>query len=177
LASAPRAFISGKPTTAARARQISPPSDAQQAIWAYHVENAPAGLLKRVDAAILKTFVGALDRHDIAARKQQQLDQNSALPLLVKGPDGSIAISPYVLAMERAENTMLRCIRELGFSPAARANLRGNRPLVEEVEKDPDDPWSFLELPKAEVVKFPAQRVRRTPGSGRHGSKPKDEPA
>jgi P27 family predicted phage terminase small subunit len=147
-------------------------TDTEQANWAYHVEHAPAGLLKRVDAAILKTFVRALDRHDIAAAKQRQLDQNSQLPLLVKGPDGSISISPYVTAMERAENTMLRCIRELGFSPAARANLRSSRPIEVDGQDPEDDPWAMLDLPKGEVVKFPAQKVRRSPGSGRHG-KPK----
>ena len=74
---------------------------------------------------------------------QARLDRDNQLPLLTKTKDGAVA-SPYLRIMNHAALVMLRCVAELGFSPAARPRIQlipsgGPRLIEGEV-----DPWDEL---------------------------------
>lgn len=116
-------------------------TEAQKASWLYAIENAPAGLLKRIDRNLLVVWTLAEDRHRQAAIRQAQLDASNELPLLVKGKHGPEP-SPYLGIMNRAADIMIRCASELGFSPASRPRLVG----APAAPLDPGSPWAKLRL-------------------------------
>ena len=110
--------------------------------WAYVMRHAPRGLLTGLDRAVLVTWVEAEDRHRTAMLQQAQLDMGNKMPLLTKGKDGFPAPSPYLRIMNHAALIMLRCVNELGFSPAARPRIQlipGHGPPVIDGELDPWD--------------------------------------
>ena len=57
-------------------------SETQAEIWRFAVENAPAGLVKPIDAEILAVWCVACDQHRVAARQQNAADRGSPWPLL-----------------------------------------------------------------------------------------------
>lgn len=117
-------------------------TDEQQAGWRYAVENAPLGVLKRIDRGVLVMWVEAEARHRTATMMQAKLDTGSATPLLVKQKDGPLVVSPYVGILHKTALIMMKAASELGFSPASRPRLS----LAEEPQKDEDDPWSGLQV-------------------------------
>lgn len=102
--------------------------DDLKASWRYVITHSPPGLLKMIDRGALALWVEAENRHRIATMTQAAIDRGKTAPYLVKGPDGLLLVSPYVEIIDRAARVMLRCITELGFSPAARPRIRLDAP-------------------------------------------------
>lgn len=122
-------------------------TDSQEDIWRYAIANMPRGIMKRIDRDILRIWVEASDRHNIARLMQAMLDRDSKLKLLIKTPDG-FAPSPYNDILDKTAKTMIRVAQELGFSPAARPRLKAD-PLTIEGKPEDDlraDPWKLLEV-------------------------------
>jgi len=122
-------------------------TDSQEDIWRYCVKNMPAGVMKRIDRDILRLWVEASDRHNVARLMQAALDRDSKLKLLIKTPDG-FAPSPYNDILDKTARTMIRLAQELGFSPAARPHIHSDAPTTIDaiVEDENPDPWKLLEV-------------------------------
>lgn len=119
-----------------------PPSDLtdnQQDIWRYAIQHAPSRVLKLIERDLLKAWVEAVDRHNTARLMQARSDTGRRWKLLLEG-----APSPYLRIMDDATKYMLRCVQELGFSPAARPRLKVDAP--DDQDDQPDDPWATLRV-------------------------------
>ena len=115
---------------------------AQLVIWRYAIKHAPKGVLKQIDRDLLLIWVEARARWEAARDAQARLDQDAALPLLIRTPMGLVA-SPYNDILEKTARTMIRVAQDLGFSPAARPRLK----IVEAMAEEPaDNPWASLRL-------------------------------
>ena len=99
-------------------------------VWNYAIDNAPRGLLKRLDAGLLQTWVVAHCLHDEAIKALQ------SSPRIIKSPNGMPIQSPWLQILNKQAAIMLRVAGDLGFSPASRACISlGDT----EVEYDPTD--------------------------------------
>jgi P27 family predicted phage terminase small subunit len=99
-------------------------SDRQKAVWTYHIANAPAGLLKRLDQRVFSAWCVACDLHQTAAEMQQQLDRDASAKLLVSPKGGGPAFqSPYLPIINRQALIMAKLSAALGFSPADRTRI------------------------------------------------------
>jgi P27 family predicted phage terminase small subunit len=103
----------------------------------------PAGVLKRIDRAILTIWCEAEDRHRTAMAMQARLDATTELKLLIRTPQG-LAPSPYIDILAKTARTMVRCAQELGFSPAARTRVEP--PEATPQPSPADSPWAQLRL-------------------------------
>ena len=101
----------------------------QRAVWDYVIQNAPRGLLKRLDAATLQAWVAAKCLHDEAMKALQ------SSPRIIKSPNGMPVQSPWIQILNKQASIMQRLSLDLGFSPAARARIS----LEIEEESDPAD--------------------------------------
>jgi P27 family predicted phage terminase small subunit len=89
-----------------------------KAVWSYAIENAPAGLLKRIDSAVLETWCIAHVLHRKATAEVRKFG------LLVKPPKSDVPIqSPYLAVVNKQAFIMLRACDHLGFSPASRTRI------------------------------------------------------
>ena len=110
----------------------------QQAVWRYAIAHAPKSVLKKIDRDMLLIWVEARDRWNTAREMQAQLNRDTTLKLLVRGPMGLVP-SPYNDILDKTAKVMMRVAQDLGFSPAARPRL-GTAPPPP--ANDPDNPWS-----------------------------------
>ena len=114
---------------------IDPPdwmSEAQKAGWNYAIENAPLGLLRKLDCSVLTTWVVAEDLHRKAT---QQLERSG---LLVKSPNAGVPIqSPFLPIVNKQASLMIKAAEQLGFTPASRSRIQ----LIEAFT-DEDDEWA-----------------------------------
>jgi len=94
-------------------------------VWEYAIENAPRGLLKRIDSSVLETWCSAHVLH------RQALGEVRKVGLLVKAPNTGLPIqSPYLPIVNKQALIMMRAIDHLGFSPASRTRIMmGDKPL------------------------------------------------
>ncbi len=83
----------------------------QREIWNYAIQNAPKGLLKRLDAGVLQGWVVAKCMHDEAVRALQ------SSPRIIKSPAGMPMQSPWLQILNKQATLMLKFAGELGFSP------------------------------------------------------------
>lgn len=87
-------------------------------VWAYAIEHAPAGLLKKIDSAVLETWCTAHVLH----RKAVSMVRVGGL--LVKPPHSDIPIqSPFLPIVNKQALIMMRAVDHLGFSPASRTRI------------------------------------------------------
>ena len=116
-------------------------SESQAEGWRYAIDNAPRGLLKKIDRTTLAIWVAAEDAHRSAVSMQARLDANSSLPLLVRAKDGTISVSPYLTVANKAALVMLKAVGELGFSPASRPRI-----MAEAVPDPVQSPWDRFDV-------------------------------
>ena len=101
-------------------------SGEQRLEWARIIENAPPDVLKRIDSPIVAAFVVAADLF----RQATVLLNKSAL--LIKGRHGNEPVANPLLRIQRGQAlVMFKAAEQLGFSPIARARLRGDAPVVD----------------------------------------------
>jgi P27 family predicted phage terminase small subunit len=112
---------------------------AQRKLWREILTDAPAGVLRRIDAGLLANYVELANRYRQLVEAQRQLDRAQPMPFLVKSPAGA-ALSPYLRAINHCVLLMTRLAAEMGFTPAARAGL----PLPGAAESEADDGWASL---------------------------------
>ena len=111
-------------------------SETQKAGWSYAIENAPRGLLRKLDRSVLATWVVAEDFH---RRAVEQVDK---FGLLTKAPNTGLPIqSPYLPVVNKQALLMLKAGEQLGFSPASRSRIQ----LLDAVAAGVDDEWDELD--------------------------------
>lgn len=92
--------------------------DELREIWNYAIENAPRGLLKRIDSGVLETWCTSHALHRKAVSEVRKMG------LLVKAPHTGLPIqSPYLPIVNKQALIMMRAIDHLGFSPASRTRI------------------------------------------------------
>lgn len=93
-------------------------TDEQKAGWTYAIENAPAGLMKRLDRSALTAFVVAEDLH------RQASVAVGKFGLITKSPSkGEPMQNPYLPIINRQAQIMLKAAAELGFTPSSRSRV------------------------------------------------------
>lgn len=90
----------------------------QQLLWRQAIDNAPKGLLRKLDAQMLSIWVVAASLHEEAAQ------QVAKFGMIVKSPTQGVPVqSPYLPIINRQAEIMLRAASELGFSPTSRSRI------------------------------------------------------
>lgn len=97
-------------------------TDDQRDGWAYAIANAPAGLLKRLDRAMLTMWVIAESLHRDAAMKVVKSGS------VVRTRNGEAAQNPYLSIVNRQAAVMVKLASEMGFSPASRTRIQLEEP-------------------------------------------------
>lgn len=117
---------------------LDPPewmNESQKAGWNYAVENAPRGLLKKLDRSVLVAWAVAEDLHHQASLMLEKYG------MLTKAPNTGLPIqSPYLPIVNKQAAIMLKAAEQLGFSPVSRSRVQ----LVGEVSPQDDDRWARL---------------------------------
>lgn len=85
--------------------------------WKFLIKNAPFGLLKHLDTAVLEIFVIARIQHRIAVRELASEGQN------IETSNGNIIQNPRVGVMNRQAEIMLKAASQMGFTPASRSKV------------------------------------------------------
>lgn len=114
---------------------ISPPtyfSEAQADVWKYAIENAPKGLLKKLDISILEIWVNAYVVYRECYGKVQEMGQ------VVTSPSGYPIVNPYLSNMNKQSVIMMKAAAEMGFTPTSRSKVS-----VEQ-EEVAHDPWAAI---------------------------------
>lgn len=114
---------------------VDPPdyfTDEQKDIWNYAIQNAPAGLLKKLDISTLEIWVMAYSTYREAAQKLRVSGQ------VVKSPNNYPMVSPYLANMNKQAIIMLKAANEMGFTPSSRSKVS-----IEQ-EASTDDVWAKL---------------------------------
>ena len=118
---------------------LDPPewmSESQKTGWNYAIENAPRGLLKKLDRSVLVAWVVAEDLHLNAAAMVEKYG------LLTKAPNTGLPIqSPYLPIVNKQAQIMLKAAEQLGFSPASRSRVQ----VIDSVPDEEYDVWARLE--------------------------------
>lgn len=101
---------------------------AQRQDWDYAIENAPPGLLKRIDRGILMVWITACDIHRQASLEQSKvtLVVMTTRTFDVDGKQtggGNPIQSPFLGIINTQAGIMIRAASELGFSPASRPRI------------------------------------------------------
>jgi len=93
----------------------------QKKLWNSAIAHAPKGLLKKLDASVLATWVVACEIH---SKTSAHLADAGMQGLLYKTPtNGTLIQSPLLGVLNRQAEIMLRAAAELGFTPASRARV------------------------------------------------------
>jgi phage terminase small subunit len=103
-------------------------NESQLASWSYALQNAPPGMLKRIDRGILVAWVVAEDLHRQAAIAQAKvglLVRIKTRATLNQDDPGVPAASPYINIINQQAKVMLKAAGELGFTPVSRPRVYG----------------------------------------------------
>lgn len=98
-------------------------TETQRQGWAYAVEHAPAGVLKRIDRSVLAIWVVAEDLHREASEKVQKFGMLTKVGANEKGEGGTVQQSPYLPVLNKQAQIMLKAAAELGFTPSSRSRI------------------------------------------------------
>ena len=98
-------------------------NDEQKEEWAYAIQHAPLGMLKKIERATLATFVLANDTLRKAVIAQSKIDAGKELPFLTKTPNGMAIQSPYLGIISKQSAIIIKAASELGFTPSSRSRI------------------------------------------------------
>lgn len=90
---------------------------------------AAVGLLNRADRSLLVIYVQAFERH---ARAREEIEK---LGMLIETDLGGVKSNPALSAAAACESIMLRCLSELGLTPAGRARLVAPAPARDRLDE------------------------------------------
>jgi len=111
-------------------------SVSQKVGWAYAIENAPRGLLKKLDRSVLTAWVVAEDLH------RKATEQVEKFGIITKAPNTGLPIqSPYLPIVNKQAQIMLKAAEQMGFTPAARSRIQVFGAIGGQV----DDEWAALD--------------------------------
>jgi phage terminase small subunit len=85
--------------------------------------------VRSITAHRLVNYVELVDRHERAAIAQTKLDAAGRAPLLSRS-GAAVTVSPYIRIMNQCVLLMTKLQSEMGFTPSARASLRGPTSLA-----------------------------------------------
>lgn len=91
-----------------------------QEAWNYAIENAPPGLLKRLDAGALATWVAAHVTFQIAV---MEVRKGGLLTRASKKEGAGIIQNPFLAIQNKQAIIMLRAASEMGFTPSSRSRI------------------------------------------------------
>lgn len=114
---------------------VSPPtyfSEAQSDVWKYAIENAPKGLLKKLDISILEIWVTAYVTYRESYAMVQEMGQ------VINSPSGYPLVNPYLSNMNKQATIMMKAASELGFTPTSRSKVSVEQDNTEQ------DPWAVI---------------------------------
>lgn len=98
-------------------------TESQKTGWNYAIDNAPRGLLKKLDRSVLAAWVVAEDLH---RRASEQIEK---FGILTKAPNTGLPIqSPYLPVVNKQAQIMLKAAEQLGFTPASRTRIQVEEP-------------------------------------------------
>jgi P27 family predicted phage terminase small subunit len=110
-------------------------TEMQKQGWNYAIENAPKGLLKKLDRSVLVSWAIAEDLHRRASEMVEKFG------ILTKAPNSGAPIqSPYLPVVNKQAMIMLKAAELLGFSPASRSRVQ----IVEIPAHNEPNPWDDL---------------------------------
>jgi len=111
-------------------------AETQKQGWDYAVENAPKGLLKKLDKSVLAAWVVAEDLH------RRAFEMVEKFGILTKAPNTGLPVqSPYLPVVNKQAQILLKAAEQLGFSPASRSRVQvAENPVSEEY-----DAWAALD--------------------------------
>lgn len=92
-------------------------NERQKKVWDYAIKNAPNGLLKKLDQAMLTAWCVSQALHEEAT-----VALNNG-PTIIKTGNGTPIQSPWVGVLNRQTIIMRSLVSELGFSPASRTRI------------------------------------------------------
>jgi P27 family predicted phage terminase small subunit len=84
------------------------------------LDNAPAGMIKRLDEGMLIDWANARATIETADRKIREAGEVIKMP----GPSGAFMQNPFVSIRNQAQQTAQRLGTELGFSPSSRSRVK-----------------------------------------------------
>lgn len=93
-------------------------SESQKDAWRYAIENAPAGMLKKLDQSVLVTWVVASDYHRDATERVNK----RGLVVLSRVQREPVQ-NPYLAVVNRQAQIMQKAAAELGFTPSSRTRI------------------------------------------------------
>lgn len=117
---------------------LAPPesmSDEQKAEWVYGLENAPLGLLRRLDRAVYSQWVIAsieVVQAEMMLRSEGMVINRGGDQRITVMPDGkqvktvrsaSKIVNPWVRVRRDAFDRLMKATSELGFSPTSRSRI------------------------------------------------------
>jgi P27 family predicted phage terminase small subunit len=103
-------------------------NEPQRTCWRYALQNAPPGMLKRIDLGILVVWAVAEDLHRQAAEAQAKvglLVRIKTRATINQDDPGVPAASPYINILNQQAKIMLKAASELGFTPVSRPRVYG----------------------------------------------------
>lgn len=107
-------------------------SDDQKATWAYAIDHAPSGLLKKIDKSALMAWVIAEDLF------RQAVLQVNKMNLIIKSPvKGDPMQNPYLPIVNKQAVNMLKAAAELGFTPSSRSRV-----TIDKSEDNDENPFA-----------------------------------
>lgn len=92
-------------------------NETQKDYWNYAIENAPGGLLKKLDKDVLIVYVCAAVTHKEASLAMAQSD------LLTMTPNGMEIQNPLIGIINKQATLMLKAAGEMGFTPSSRSRI------------------------------------------------------
>lgn len=94
--------------------------DVARAVWLDTLDEAPPGMIVKLDAPLLRAYCEAFSRY----LQAQKLYAVSGALIRSTRRSGEIVRNPVGYVIARESEQLVRLARELGLSPAARAGLR-----------------------------------------------------
>lgn len=104
----------------------------QKIIWKNSLKNAPKGLLKPVDEAVLANYCVSYDTYQKAV---QELATRGSVGLDLKGER---RVAPEIVVMTKMSTLIARYCSLLGFDPSSRSRIHL------ENDEDPESPFAGL---------------------------------
>ncbi len=92
-------------------------TDSQREIWSHAIADAPVGLLKKLDASVVLTWVVACDLH------RQATAEVARHGMVIQGA-GAPYQNPHLSILNRQAMIMIRAAEQLGFTPSSRSRVK-----------------------------------------------------
>ncbi len=93
-------------------------NEKQGRVWREVIAEAPAGMLKTLDKALLEAYCINV------VLLEEMNNKIQTAGTIARGALGNPVVSPYVRIMSTATQMVIKCASELGFTPSSRSRIR-----------------------------------------------------